>query len=480
MNIIERLEKTVTTAVLGHSDSVAHISLLNEFYAVLAMRLAMQEVQVALAGNTLFEQLWPQQEQRQLIIRELATTHHINESTTNQLTANAAHLAYQELENLANDQFLPIFLQAQASDLRRYLPVWAPLVISTSAHLTETSDSVTNSSYIGVIEDKLNVTLDEVIVIDDKWVSDEIQVNPSAYHTSKLETKVHPTNQRNDLVVRLLLLIIALAALALLWFLVIQPKYMPTPTQLPITEPVIATTRTAPATTVAAIDLVVAVDDSGNLYTCTATVGNINLQNVLKQALSVSFAEQASICELSIQQGVATNLSNINLESLPDVFTLLRSVSFARLQLQDGSISLAAPDEMLLQQLVSNMRTLLPEITVVTATPMPLLENDNVSAMGEIDSNTISKHSNESNDYMNSYDNNPEINSNQNYQEADDDTGDTVISAPPRNDSNFDNNGAGDNNMEVPSGPISLSEANSMANSIIVAEPAQGGRPIDR
>ena len=147
MSIIDELEQTVTSAVLGErnsSDSVAYISLLEQFYAVLAARLAVPQVYSQLLRNDqviandnipempLFKQLWHSEMLQNTIIQELSATHHIDESVTAQLLINAAPLAYRELKTLANGQFLPAFLQAEQPSLRPYLPIWAiPVITST-------------------------------------------------------------------------------------------------------------------------------------------------------------------------------------------------------------------------------------------------------------------------------------------------------------------------------------------------------------
>ena len=70
------------------------------------------------------------------------------------------------------------------------------------------------------------------------------------------------------------------------------------------------------------------------------------------------------------------------------------------------------------------------------------------------------------------------------YQAADDETGDSVMPAPNNNASisadlpntapnNLPNNIPSNNSQTRPSGPISLSEVDEMASSVIVAEPAQ-------
>ncbi|MFP3367275.1 hypothetical protein R0J93_26885, partial [Pseudoalteromonas sp. SIMBA_148] len=82
-------------------------------------------------------------------------------------------------------------------------------------------------------------------------------------------------------------------------------------------------------------------------------VGDVELQSTLQQALNTSFGEQAGICELTVQDGTATTIANMPVDALPNVLTMLRSTPFARLQLQNERLIVEAPDNMLLQQLVT-------------------------------------------------------------------------------------------------------------------------------
>ena len=138
MTIIDQLENALTPALLGETNDVAAASLLEQFYALLIARLASADIYSQLlrnralvvgSSNSLFEQLWPDMASRQFIIDELSITHHMDEITASQLITNAAHLGYQELQNLANNQFLPAYLQSQQAMIRHYLPVWASTVI---------------------------------------------------------------------------------------------------------------------------------------------------------------------------------------------------------------------------------------------------------------------------------------------------------------------------------------------------------------
>ena len=496
MTIIDQLEKTVTLAVLEDSDSVAHISLLEQFYAILITRLSVPEVYTQLLrsdqsltgqqGSMLFEQIWQQPSQRQLLLQELATTHHIDRATTEQLVTNAVPLVYLELKNQAKGQFLPAFLQQQQTVVRPYLPMWAATVLITDdAVITNTAMPATDNTSVPVsvlmpqetamLNSNMDITLSDEpnnsTIMDDEF-SDNIYVNPAAYRHSQTETNVRTRNQRSDLIVRLLLLIIALTALALLWFLVVKPNYM-TPAEPIVVETVIPPANVEPVIAMSPVELIVGVDNEGNLSTCTAIVGDTTLQNALSQALTANFNGQTDLCELTVKEGIATNLTVMTVEMLPDVFTLLRSVPFARLQLQDNSLSLAAPDDMLLQRLLIDMRTLLPTTMITTNAPIPLPSNDsdNIDALMNEDgtANPMNGRDDEFNNAPNNnYNSETNMNRQQEYQEADDDNGDSVMPAQSRNIGS-----------RVPAGSMSPSEADELANTEFVSEPAQGGRPVD-
>ena len=543
MNIIDQLEKTVTPAVMGNDDSnnVAYVSLLEQFYAVLAARLAVPQVysqllrtdQVITSSNNespLFEQIWQDKSLQETIVQELSATHHIDEQTTEQLLISAAPLAYRELKVLANGQFLPAFLQDKQAALRPYLPIWAAAVITATQGVSQQIQTSFNSddghipAHVPVSDDISNklddATLDTGIVapitntdvesieqistveranteaLDDNTIasSDAIHANPAAYHLAEnsnlKHAQVRTRNQRNDLLIRVFLLIVALAALALAaWALLVKPN-----NEIPVepvatvpVEPPPAPVPPVPTTT--PVELIVGVDNGGNLYTCSATVGDAALQSTLQQALNTSFGEQASICELNIQDGVATTIANMPAETLPNVLTMLRSTPFARLHVQNDRLTLEAPDNMLLQRLVTEVRNLAPTMVVESTAPLPLPDNSNI---GDATNNMANANNQFVDDGagINNQLNNNGVNSNSGeYQASDDDTGDRVIPTPlPNNNNSFNNapnnlptNGASNipnnfpsnNQTTRPPGPFSPSEVDEMANTVIVAEPAQ-------
>lgn len=541
MNIIDQLEQTVTPAVMGNDDSnnVAYVSLLEQFYAVLAARLAVPQVysqllrtdQVITSTNNespLFEQIWQDKSLQETIVQELSATHHIDEQTTEQLLISAAPLAYRELKVLANGQFLPAFLQDKQAALRPYLPIWAATVITATQGVDQQVQTSFNSDndHMAVSDDISNriddSTLDtgiasivtpitntdaenieqistaertstEALDNDTTANSNAIHANPAAYHLAEnsnlKHAQVRTRNQRNDLLIRVFLLIVALAALALAaWALLVKPN-----NEIPVepvatvpVEPPPAPVPPVPTTT--PVELIVGVDNGGNLYTCSATVGDTALQSTLQQALNTSFGEQASICELNIQDGVATSIANMPAETLPNVLTMLRSTPFARLHVQNDRLTLEAPDNMLLQKLVTEIRSLVPAMVVESTAPLPLPDNSNIGDATNNMANANNQFVDDGAGINNQYNNNG-LNSNSGeYQASDDDTGDRVIPTPLPNNNSFNNapnnlptNGASNipnnfpsnNQTTRPPGPFSPSEVDEMANTVIVAEPAQ-------
>lgn len=278
----------------------------------------------------------------------------------------------------------------------------------------------------------------------------------------------------------MLLSIIAVVGLALLWFLVIQPKYMQ-PAVPVVVEPAPVVIEENIVAPLSPIELNVSVDNSGGLYNCTATIGDTNLQTALRQALEVSFGEQSTNCELTVKQGVATTLANMQIETLPQVLTLIRAVPFARLQLQQGNLILEAPDTMFLQRLADNIRTLLPNMTVTTIDPVPLPNNNSNEGLdNEVSNNNINNGFNGEVD--NNFDNNSNAsfnsNTNQekNYQESDDDTDNSVMPTQSRETSSNNNN----NRAVATAGNMSLSEVENLASNPIVSEQLRNALPVDK
>ena len=502
MSIIDQLEQTVTPAILGNNGSVSHVSLLEQFYAILASRLALPHIYSQLlridatvitenvAQPPLFEQLWQTASLRRLMIQELASTHHIDEFTTMQLLMNAAPLAYQELKILANGQFLPAFLQGEQASLRPYLPIWSAPIIGAPQHTDDelfqsqrvlagtVIPAVALNNYkpaaVDIIASPSFTAESPIPTLDERLSTDSIHVSPAEHHlaenSSLRREKTRTRNQRNDMLLWTFVLLGAVTAMGLVWALLIKPNDT-LPVETAVTTPVVVPpVIEPPVQVVTPIELIVGVDNNGSLYTCSGSVGDVALQSLLQQALNTSFGEQAGMCQLTVKEGVASSVANMPIEVLPNVLTLLRAAPFARLQLQNDRITVEAPDAMQLQRLMTDMRTLLPSMMIESTAPLPLPSNPNDMNNGIVEQQGMA-----TNNFNNQFENAPANNNANNsannveYQAPDDETNDSVMPAPVRNNNtnNFNSAPSGSN------GSISLSEVDDMANNVIVVEPAQ-------
>ncbi|WP_299185706.1 hypothetical protein [uncultured Psychrobacter sp.] len=563
MTIIDQLDQTVTTAVLCDNNNVAHVSLLEQFYAIFIARLAQPDVYTQLlhteqdisvpatlssevSSVTMFEQLWQKASLRQWLIDELATSHHVDTQTTEKLLINATSLIYQELNILANGQFLPAFLQAQQLSIRSYLPVWAEKVIGPKEavndaiklnkntlidadNASDVTDDVVKSNATSAPPTIAKPTIDisniphsssddsapnntttldnQTLLVD---MADTIYANPSEYRdpdTTKSRLKGRTRNPKDNLLVKVLLFIGTLTAIGLAWVLIIKPNYLtPAPVEPVVTPSAAVEPTSEPAVeTLSPVELLLALDDSGNIYNCTATVGDTALQKALKQTLNVSFGEQASTCELEVKSGVAKRLSNIDIEALPRVFMLLRSVPFARLQLQNATLSVEAPDGILLQRLLTDIRTIIPTATIISAAPLSstnsdeivVNNDDDISIMNNRDNQFVNENMPLDNTYDDTYlrnnvpkNNIPEnsdlqnndMSFNQNAQQSSDVTDNTIEAIPYNSNANRDVNSQPNNNRSftTSAGSISAAEVDDLASTTIVAEKLRNERPVDK
>jgi len=545
MTIIEQLEQSVSLPLLGAEQNIAHISLLEQFYALLIARLAQPQVYTQLlqatelptpvaltttelstadtAASSLFHELWQDPDQRKLIIDQLAATHHLDESATIALITSASVLSYHELKILADGQYLPAFLQQRQVEIRHYLPVWAESVL-LEERADSDSDSILDSN-LGWSSDSNSVssesnsdkvatttiesskpasTIAATATGDPSETSSappSIAIDNNAHsHNISQFRQTHKRNNRRDLLWRLLLLVAAIAALALMWVLVIQPNYISSAStdESISVEPEAAVTDTVNeiitepvAAPLMPAELLIAVDNSGQLYTCKGVAGSAALQEALSRALVRSFGEQASICELQRQPSVADSLTAVDIELLPSLFTLLTSAPFARLQLQNDIITIESPDNRLSQRLLTDMRALAPKANITTNTDFNAVENPVIAGEeGTLFANNAEwQNETQDNDSYNIpsvvNDSNSSSNDNTNLIPGDannnnNNNNNTVSSSTNKNASNSTYTSINSNqNNNLPPRPIantqaidgmSTAEVDDLANSIIVAE----------
>ncbi|GAA0308736.1 hypothetical protein [Psychrobacter aestuarii] len=390
MSLIDRLNQTVTPAILGATATDAQSDLLEQFYAILITRLAQPEIHAQLLADNaaatgapiLLEQLWQQPDQRALLIQELADAHHVDAKSTAQLLISAAHLGYQELKSSAQDIHLPTYLTPEATNVRAYLPAWSATVIAPTVAVVNqdplnapTADLYDNHALpnatvpTGQALDNPNipVIVDKDTPVADEVVSSAIHASPLDHRSPESRAEVRARNQRNDLMIRLGLLAAAIAAIGLIWAFVYHEEPEPTVTPVVATQPA---PPPAEAANLTPAEVMVSVDDAGNLYSCTATVGDTGLQENLMQAVTSSFGNQSNLCNITVQDGFATQLENINAATLPEVFNVMKNTPFSRLMIQNGSVSIEAPDNVQLQQLTGNVQSLWPTVTITPVAPV--------------------------------------------------------------------------------------------------------------
>jgi hypothetical protein len=281
-----------------------------------------------------------------------------------------------------------------------------------------------------------------------------------------------------------------------MWVLVIQPNYISSAStdesisvepDAAVTDTVNETVTEPVAAPLMPAELLIAVDNSGQLYTCKGVAGSAALQEALSQALVRSFGEQASICELQRQPSVADSLTAVDIELLPSLFTLLKSAPFARLQLQNDIITIESPDNRLSQRLLTDMRALAPKANITTNTDFNAVENPvTAGEEGTLFANNAEwQNETQDNDSYNIpsvvNDSNSSSNDNTNLIPGDaNNNNNTVSSNTNKNASNSTYTGINSNqNNNLPPRPIantqaidgmSAAEVDDLANSIIVAE----------
>ena len=136
MDIISHLTRTVSPAVLGDDNNPAKKSLLEQFYAIFAARLADEETYGRFANENIanddqgfYDRVWTDGSHRDQISRELAGTHNVDATAARGLVAMAAPLAYHEIKSLAGTTPVPQFLNDNLSNYQHHIPAWASAVV---------------------------------------------------------------------------------------------------------------------------------------------------------------------------------------------------------------------------------------------------------------------------------------------------------------------------------------------------------------
>lgn len=528
MTPITHLDQTVTPTVLANSpitdetDQLNAQLMLEQWYALVAVRLSdnqlYQHCQTILTARQsdnamrLFEQIWPDISQRQQIIASLVETYYIPASDTEQCILQSLPLILTELEGISQRIGLtvPNYLTQNLASIRAQLPSWAaPFMVANAvggiSSVTSTSNSETtlsnneievNNAPDSLASSRLGDLSALTQSIDEEQVSApldiNLDINPSenaSQPATELAAKYKGSRYRPDSrliwwIVAGILVIGGLIALAVTLYF--KAEQAANNAQTPAPAPVIAP---APASVVAKQPVILSIkmDVAQTLYSCEATVGDVALQQQLTAALHTILGEQVSNCKFTVDTNVANTMPT--LANLPAIIATLQPVPFATLRLEGNNLSLTAPDQLMLEQMATNIQAIAPNISITALPPL---------------AGTVPANPPEPMGYENGMaPNNPEgyitngtdgqgVQNGLPPQGYESGMGSPANSMPntsmPSNNNdatmNPSANGYPANGYPesappaANSGPISQSELESMINTTIVSEPPSGGRPV--
>ena len=501
MTLISQLAQRITPLILNHSsptgdaEPTSEQALLEQFYALVAVRLTEAPVQQRLSGaspNTLvddlsaeklFAQLWPAASDRQTLVDELADSYYMTAPQTVDLVHTALPLLYSELQHLSRQQRLSLteLLTPQLAVMRAYIAPWAAPLLSLEQTQAQAGQPGTNTVAYPV-DDYANDQADDHAAIN------ALHASPADEHADHNDARLQKVRKRPNkrilLIVTLLLGLLILAGLAWLAFNYYQQQQVTDPV---VTTPVVPAVAKPPVSTaLTPAKLVIKMDLGQSLYECQATVGNAQLEASLFNTLTTVLGEQARQCVVTIDANTATEMPS--LPSLAGILSVIQPVAFATLELQDNTLSLSAPDPNALNQMIMQIQSIAPALTIRALDPIvPAGTNangmtGNNEAMDMEGNMPANSDPNAMNNPMDMGANTPNMPSNNNSgyagnEGAYDNGGmpnyeQNIPAAPPANNNSDMNNGSNY------TGTVSENELNDLANMNIYAEPAQGGRPI--
>ncbi len=352
MDIISHLTRTVTPAVLGDDQSPAKQSLLEQFYAIFAARLADQDAYGRFANENIarddqgfYDRVWTDGSHRDQISRELAAKHNVDATATRGLIAMAAPLAFHEIKSLAGSTPVPQFLNDNLSSYQHHIPAWASAVIPASMVAAAPAG---------------------------ERISDTTSMAPLQHEEEK-----------SGSFMKALLPIIGLIILgALAWALLRGCQDNPEPVATPVVVEEQPVTDEAAVAVAAAepASLRLAMGEGNTLYACRMNVGDEALQTTVMSALSNAYGDEADKCRADVDDSFTTDMAAApQLAAILDIF---KEVSDASMIIKGDNIVVNSADAGVLSQLVSDLQAAVPAgMTVEAEGPLDL--------QGEIDNSLV-------------------------------------------------------------------------------------------
>lgn len=367
MDIIGYLTRTVTPAVLGDNHTPQNESLLKQFYALFAAKLADNDSHSLVAGQEVryddvgfFDRLWTDETHRNSIANELAAQNNVDATKVNGLVASAAPLAFNEIKGLAGSTPVPQFLRDNMDSYRNHIPSWGKTVLpagvlgATAAHAGPTA----------VHKEPVAAPVAE----------------PEAGHRISNTTSTEPLHREekdNGGFLKALLPIIGLIILAALaWALLKGCQDNPAPVASP------EETVEQPAEQAGAVDmnvepasLALATGEGNQLYSCRINVGNDDLGNTVTSAVRDAFGAEADKCRVDADDNFATDMPAA--EHLAALLPIIQQSPNANVIFKGEEVLVNSPDEDTLNQLVEDLKAAAPGLSIMAEGPLDI--------QGEID-----------------------------------------------------------------------------------------------
>ena len=343
MDIISHLTRTVSPAVLADDHSPAKQNLLEQFYAIFAARLANNDTysrfaneNIARDDSAFYDRVWTEGAHRDQISRELANAHGVDETASHGLIAMAAPLAFHEIKSLAGTTPVPQFLNDNLNSYQHHIPTWAGAVLPASAIAAKPAAAP---------------------------ISDTVSTAP-------LQKEKEPQGS----FMKALLPIIGLIILgALAWALLRGCQENPEPVATPIAtgqQDEQGNEQAVVATDIEPASLRIATGENGELYACRMSVGNETLQTNVMNALTGAFGDEANKCRADVDDNFAIDMPAA--AQLTTILPIVKNVPNASMVIKGDTITVNAPDDGVLAQLVTDVQAAAPAMTVEAEGPLDL------------------------------------------------------------------------------------------------------------
>lgn len=358
MDIIGHLTRTVTPAVLGDNHTPQNESLLKQFYALFAAKIADNDTYNSVAGQEvahddigLFDRLWGDENQKNNMVNELAAHNNVDASSVKGMLATAAPLTFNEIKSLAGNTSVPQFLHDNLSSFRDHIPSWATGLLPAG---------VLGAGAAGA----------------HAVTSNTEKVAPAAGaagHRISETTSTEPLQREekdNGSFMKALLPIIGLIILAALaWALLKGCQDDPAPVASPeqtVEQPAQGAVEMAaePAS------LAIATGEGNQLYSCRINVGNDELGNSVTTAVQDTFGDEADKCRVDADDNFATEMPAA--EYLGALLPIIQQSPNASVIFKGNDILVNSPDDAELNRLVDELKAAAPSLNVIAEGPLDL------------------------------------------------------------------------------------------------------------